>query len=427
MIRRRRADKRLPLPCYNRSMRRWSGLSPAKGGLVFRLVLVAMLIISAVVSSLPASNYAAADDGSVEEAQKKVENAVGQQLEGIDFSGLETILGGIDSNSKGFFGTGGFGAKVRSILSGDFAQGYDNIFAALLAVVFSELVGAVPYLAAIVAVAVLYSMLGSMSVRADGANTVFFACFGAVILIASTAVLGLVSLTKSTVGSMQAQMNITFPIMLAALTALGGSASAAVYQPMVSVLSYAVSNILTGVILPLFVFGFVFNVAGNLSTQVKLKKFTEFTGSLAKWIIGIVFTVFSAFMTIQGVTAASFDGVSVKTARYAISHYVPIIGGYLSEGFNLVLAGSVLIKNAVGLGALLLMFATVIAPLMKVIVMMLALKLTAAVCEPIEERFSDFVAAAAKGLNMLIAVMLGVAFMYFISVLLVISTGNLLI
>jgi hypothetical protein len=54
-------------------------------------------------------------------------------------------------------------------------------------------------------------------------------------------------------------------------------------------------------------------------------------------------------MTVQGITSASIDGISIRATKYAISNSIPIVGGFLRDGFDIVIAGSVLIKNAVGI------------------------------------------------------------------------------
>ena len=42
--------------------------------------------------------------------------------------------------------------------------------------------------------------------------------------------------------------------------------------------------------------------------------------SIFKTLIGFVFTLFGAFLTIQGISAGSYDGISFKTAKFAIKN-----------------------------------------------------------------------------------------------------------
>ena len=214
--------------------------------------------------------------------------------------------------------------------------------------------------------------------------------------------------------------------MLTLISSIGSVVTASVYQPAVAFLSSIISQIFILILVPVFIFVLVFNVVGNLSSNVKLEKLSNFFTSLFKWIIGIVFTLFIAFLSIQGITAISADGISIKTAKFALKSYVPILGGYLSDGISLIMASSVLIKNAVGVSGLVLLLATIISPVTKVLIFSLSLKLVAGIIEPLsEKRISNFIYGVAKSLSMLVACIVGMGFMYLISVGLVMCSANI--
>ena len=61
------------------------------------------------------------------------------------------------------------------------------------------------------------------------------------------------------------------------------------------------------------------------------------------WTLGIIFTIFVGVIRIQGI-AASFDGVSIRTTKYAIEA-APEVGRVHKQSIWLVLTD---IKNAVG-------------------------------------------------------------------------------
>ncbi|HEY8444040.1 MAG TPA: stage III sporulation protein AE [Clostridia bacterium] len=361
-----------------------------------------------------------------EEAKQKLQESIEKQLNSIDFWEIEQIINSLDDKQKQIFGNSSFLNRVRQLLNGNYET--KDIFGAILFILLGDITAFLPILATVVGISTLCSILSNLQFNSSSkgsSKVIYFACYGAVILSVSGAMFYLITLTKNTIESMQNQIALIFPILLGVLTAIGGTTSVAVYQPMVSVLSVVIIKVMVNIILPLFIFGYVFNIIGNLSSTIKLKKFTSFASSFSKWLIGIIFTVFTAFMSIQGITASVHDGVSIRTAKFAISHYIPIIGGYLSDGFNLIMAGSVLIKNAVGVAGLFLLASTILAPVIKIIIMNLTLKLTAAILEPLAPQgFSDFVSGAAKSLNMLVAIILSVAFMYFIMLLLIVCTGN---
>ena len=79
----------------------------------------------------------------------------------------------------------------------------------------------------------------------------------------------------------------------------------------------------------------------------------------------------------------------------------------------MIVASSVLIKNAVGLCGLLLLFATVVVPIIKLVVFMFGLKLAAALLEPISDsRITNFISMLASTVSLLIVLIVGCAFMY---------------
>jgi stage III sporulation protein AE len=300
----------------------------------------------------------------------------------------------------------------------------------IFALLGDNVLSIIPVLSLVCAVAILAGLLGQ--IRPKTANKslgdiIHFVCFGLIVLIIFGSVSQLVILVKSTLLSLQTQMEIGFPILLTLMASIGATVSVGLYQPSVAILTGFMLTLCVNVLLPIFVFSVVFSVAGNISSSIKLNKFSGFFSNIFKWIVGIVFTVFSAFLTVQGISAGSFDGVSIRTAKFAIKSYIPILGSYLADGLNLILSSSILIKNAVGVAGLLLLFATIIGPLLKIIILQLGLNLVAGVLEPIaENRTSGFLSGVSKNLNMLIAIILAFSFAYFITVALIMCTSNVI-
>ena len=95
-------------------------------------------------------------------------------------------------------------------------------------------------------------------------------------------------------------------------------------------LSEIIVNIISTVVLPVAVMLVVICMVGNMSEEIKLNNFAALFKSINKWVLGISLTAFTVFLTVQGITSATYDGLSFKAAKYAISNSVPIIGGFLS-------------------------------------------------------------------------------------------------
>ena len=179
-------------------------------------------------------------------------------------------------------------------------------------------------------------------------------------------------------------------------------------------------------LLPIFILSFIFLVVGNLSNNLKLTKFNGLLNSVFKWVVGFVFTMFGAFLTIQGISAGKFDGISIKATKFAVKSYIPLIGGYISDGFDLIMYSSVIIKNAVGVAGLFLIFGLILKPIIQILVLKLGLQLISAILEPIGDgRIGNFASGCSKILVYPIVLILAVSFMYLLSVGLIMTTANL--
>lgn len=397
------------------------------------LVLAVLIAVASLAAFLFASpnlydNTAAA---SGDDSSSQLSQNVDDSLNKIDFSGLNSIADGLGSDSFNLFKSDSFATKVGKILSGEFASDYPTMTVAILALFGGVIFDVIPLIVLIVGIAILSGFLNSLkseSVNGGGVRDVIhFATYAAVVVIVLGAVTSLSSEVGSVLGSLKTQMDIIFPILLTLMAAIGGVVSVGVYQPAVVMLSDGVMQIFSYVVMPIFFVILVFSVVGNLSGNTRLDKFVSFFTSAFKWIIGVVFTVFLAFLTIQGITAGTHDGVSIRAAKMTISSYVPFLGSYISQGFDLVMASSILIKNAVGVAGLYLLFGVVLGPIIKIAVFILGLKLAAAITQPVADaRISNFLSGITKAFGMLVAVLIGAAFMYFLTIGLVIITANVI-
>lgn len=392
-----------------------------------KIYALAVAIILAIFPlTMPQStNVFAQTQNPTVSAQQEFEDTVAEQIKALDLENLNNFFQEYcTSDALGLFGTSSIAEKLQKIVGGDFGADTSTVLSAIASVLLQEVVSFLPLISSIIAIAVLASLLKELSTSTSVANIVHFVCFGVIIVLIMTAVTKMIALSQSAMFLLDAQMEAVFPILLTLLTATGGTASVAVYQPAVALLTTGVSKIFSLILLPLFVFSVIFTIISHISPNIRLTRFAGFLFTLFKWIVGIVFTVFMAFLAIKGITAGSIDTVSFKTARYSLSTYVPIVGGYLSEGLNLILASCVVIKNAVGTCGLFILASSVFVPIVQLVLFRLVLKFTGACLEPLSDnRISNFVSDLAKVFIMPIVMILAVAFMYVVFVGLVMCTN----
>lgn len=388
-----------------------------------KIVILFFILITMQTLLKPPILAKAESLNSTEEIETEISNTVNDLLTDLDLSGIDKLY---DDEYK-IFGNTSFKEKVNDLINGTYFDNYNNIFSAVISLVFDGLASLLPIFLTIIAIAVLSSILNNL--KSDSKNNVSqivnFVCFAVIITILSVNFKNVIQQTSDCLNLMKSQMDAIFPIILTLISAIGGTVSVSIFKPVVAILSNWISSLFSGLLLPIFIISFLFTVIGSLSPNVKLNKFNSFLSSTFKWIVGFVFTMFSSFLAIQGISAGKYDGISIKASKFAIKSYIPIIGGYLSEGLDFIMLGSILIKNAIGVAGLIILFVTILSPLIQILLLKLGLQLVAGIVEPTNNKeISDLISSCSKVLLFPIVLILGVAFMYIISIALLMCTAN---
>ena len=112
-------------------------------------------------------------------------------------------------------------------------------------------------------------------------------------------------------------------------------------------------------------------------------------------------------------------------AKFTAKNYIPILGGYVSDGFDIVLASTSLIKNSFGVVLLTVVVLMIAKPFLTILTLNLGLQAVSALSEPVVEGSnSKIFASITKSLTFLSALLIAVAFMFAILVIVAISCAN---
>ena len=371
------------------------------------LILASILIVCVCV---PCVAYA----DIITDLEDNVEDGLGN----IDFSQVDDV-------AEDFFGS--VADKVHSIINGEFdsAESFWQIIGSLFG---KTIKGLLPELISIFVVLVILGLIrrtngGLISESTD--SVVSFVGVTVVLLSVLSMVVDCYRQVYQMLSKVSVLSEVASPILLTLLIANGGNTVSGVCQPSMVMFSTGVIEIIKNIVLPLSIFALIFAAVSNISTNVRVSKASSFLNNAASWVLGIVFMLFSAVTTVQGISAASIDGVSYRAAKFATKNYIPILGGYLADGFDIVVASTTLIKNAFGVVSLLILLFTVIQPLIAILSVNLGLQAVAALSEPIvDSKYVKILSGVSKSLTFLSVLVLAVAFMFSILVLIAICCAN---
>ena len=317
---------------------------------------------------------------------------------------------------------------LESVLNNNYELDFNYLTSYILKCFLGNIKGLIIQSLIILITVVLMSILNNLTSGFSKTSTkkiVYLACYGTIIVIVGIMVGSAIESSGKMISDVEKFSDVSFPALLTLVTAIGANASAAVYQPLVLIFSSLMIKIINYIVMPAFFISFVFNIIGNLSDDLKLSKISGFAKSAGEWIIGISFGLFITYTTAQGITGAGIDSLATKGAKYALGSYIPVIGGYLKDGFDLITAGCIVIKNALGFVSLIILLFIAIIPIMRILSTMLILRLTAAISEPFgDKKITDMLHGVSKSLVLPLVACICIVFSLLIIIMLIILTCN---
>lgn len=383
-----------------------------------------LFLFSIFVFFIIAPNIILAKADTSQKAEDELWGIVSEQIDALDLEALQEYIESLDN-----FDSVNIKEQLINYIKGEEIN-YQGFIKTLLQVLFSKVLELLPAFACIMAITLLsglISMLGTVSNGVTTTNVISMITYASSLIPLMVVLIECFSQTLGAIREMKTQMDIIYPIMLTLMTASGGTLSATICKPAVAFFSTGIVSIITSAVLPITILIVVFSVAGNFTKDLKIGRFGEFFKSINKWLLGLSVSVFGLFFTLQGLTASTYDGVVKRAAKYAIGNGIPIVGGFLSSGFDLAIAGSVLIKNSLGSMGIFLMLWVILQPIVLLLSVTLLLRLSCAVTQLIGDgRISDFLGETANNLRFCTAGILIMTFLYFLSIVLMISSSEAL-
>lgn len=342
-------------------------------------------------------------------------------LGGLDFSGLEEVT--LPAGGERV----GVAEAVRRFASGETFSVTEAV-SAVLGDFFGELASLGPLLLAIMTPVLLASLLTHLLIGEDDAlaSLARSACFVLVLVPAVSLTIRELGHTKETIIAMTTRMDRMLPMLLTLLTAVGGSASSAFLHPVVAAASGSMVFLAREVILRLVMCTCAVTAVNHLSDRMHLTRLAQLLRSAVCWLLGVSFTVFVGASSVQGVCSASVDGVAIRAAKYAVDNFVPVVGGMFSDTMDTLVGCTLIVKNALGVASMLALCGALAAPLLRTLAAVFALKLSAALLEPIADAeivraIGDF----SRTIVLLLITMLCVGTMYFLLIVQLLLVGNL--
>lgn len=292
----------------------------------------------------------------------------------------------------------------------------------------TEIKEALKVMGSILIIVLIHSVLKSISDNLNNKSVAQITYYVQYILIATvimTNFSSIITLSKEAVGNMISFIQLLFPLLMTLMLASGSVVSVNLVQPIILFIINLISNIFQSIIIPIILVGTALAIISKISDRIQIDKLSKFLKSSSVWVIGILLTIFVGVLSIEGTLGSSVDGITAKTAKAAVSSFIPVVGKVLGDAVDTVIGCSAILKNAIGIVGVIVVIAICITPILKLAIITIIYHLTAALCEPIaDSKIVSLITQMADTFKILLAILCSISVMLIIGITLVINISN---
>ncbi len=346
----------------------------------------------------------------------KLSETIYEQLENLDLTKIEELF-----NEN----IGDFRDTLMNLISGKIENNSVDIFSQIKDIILLEAKNNLPLILTITAICLLLSIVNSIKDNfSEGMlKTINLVGLSVILILFSGKIVFLIKDSYQIINKISKINEIISPLLLTLMLTSGATISAGIYSPTSILISSFINNIVSKIFFPILIIILVLTFLSYFS-EFNLNGYKEFLQTFIKWFLGLFAILFTILLSIQGITGGIRDGISIKATRYILSSSLPIIGGIVGGGFDFVLCGGVIIKNSIGIIALILIFFIVLKPILNMIIFSFFLKAISVISEGfLETSISSFTKSLSSFLNYLIAIIVISALTLIIYIFLIIVSA----
>lgn len=284
----------------------------------------------------------------------------------------------------------------------------------------SEIKTSIKIATSILVLALLSSIIKSLenSFSSKGITTVTnYIVFITVVTLTLVSFRDILSLCYTTIENIMGLLNVIIPIMISLLVLVGFPITSTALNPIFIGGIAAINIIFKKFIFVAISIAFAILVVNNLTNNIKLNRLSSFIKQINIVALGAVFTLYLGLVSIQGLYVTSFDKFTVKTAKFAVGNFIPVVGGFVSDSVDILLSSSQLIKNVFGGVGLVILVGICLIPIIKILSVILVYKVCSIAIEPVgEDNISSFLNEVANLMIIILATIIAVTIMFFVTI-----------
>lgn len=177
-------------------------------------------------------------------------------------------------------------------------------------------------------------------------NTVTLVCISGAVI---APVINCVKYAAEAIENCNIFISALAPQLGAVLMSMGRPGAAEAYNIGVLGICSLAAGAIRKIGIPLLGVYLAFSLVGTVMDNKELSDLGILVKKTDVWILSFTMFIFSGVLGLQTFIGGAGDNLAVKTVKYAISGFVPIIGSAISEAYNTALGCMKIIKSSLGI------------------------------------------------------------------------------
>ncbi|MBR3833624.1 MAG: stage III sporulation protein AE [Lachnospiraceae bacterium] len=213
-------------------------------------------------------------------------------------------------------------------------------------------------------------------------------------------------------------VKIIVPLYALAMNFVGQTVASVGMYEMVMVGIWIVQAIILRFIIPMIKFYVIISLINNLNQEDSFSKLGILVMNIVNWVLKTTVYFIVGLNIIKGLIEPQIDALGRNTVN-RLATIVPG-GGIVSALTGTFLGAGAVVKNSVGVVGIILLLVVVLVPIVKLLIVMLTVRITSVMIQPIgEKRYVDGVETIAKGNQLLLQVLFSSVVLFMLTIAIV--------
>lgn len=215
------------------------------------------------------------------------------------------------------------------------------------------------------------------------------------------------------------------PVLAALVTISGKPASALSVHGLGFAAAQFVESFAAETVMPLIGICGALSVTGAVFPTLRLTAVSDTIRKLLTTLLGSAAALFSGFLALKNVLASTVDGIALKGVKLAANTFIPVIGGAIGDVFTSVAGSLSLVKNAVGIYAIIAFFIITLPVVINLALWVVALRVSCIVSDMLDcKGCSDIIKSIAFIFSMTNTILIFCAAVFIISAGMTVFIGS---